>query len=607
MRASFLFLFLLTLSAKLFAQVQPDSAAAANVVIPIKTSSFNPFNHWLLSPYDTSMQQSHLIGTDALGLFQDLANNGSALQPLQFSLKENLLANNLLLPFQPYLHQYASQQFFKTNKKLSHIQFYQRSNKENAIKLIHSQNILKNWNLSFDIKRAQSPGFMLYHTTYQSLFNFNTWYHSLNKRYHLMAWSSIDNIKNRANGGLVNDSLLTSTPLSNLDLKAQPVNINDRALIRNRCYGLMQHYGRKGFYANGIDSSKNIILTHLFNYQKLYYRYEDNNTDSNFYSDNFFEGLKFDSIFTQTFSNHVYLNFVFNDKVKLTTGAQHQWLNYFQRGGNRIWNETKANATLTAHPLAQLTAIVDYQTRLDTALHSWHAQLYYKMKKHAISVAFSSAVTTPYRNQINLQSRRFIWQNNFFNTNSNSFQATAALFNAHLTIDYALSEFTNLIYYNQAAIPVQALEKINYSAIHISGNAQYKNWYASVRFISQTSSNDAAIRVPAQILRADVHYQNHFFKKALLAQLGITSQYVSTYFADAFMPATQVFYRQNTIESQGKPIVDIYTSLKIKRAIITFKINNVSHQLLHTYYTSTPYYTPPGRTITLGINWLFFD
>jgi hypothetical protein len=80
-------------------------------------------------------------------------------------------------------------------------------------------------------------------------------------------------------------------------------------------------------------------------------------------------------------------------------------------------------------------------------------------------------------------------------------------------------------------------------------------------------------------------------------------RYISSYYGDAFMPATGFFYLQQTTKSFGVPVFDIITDFKIKLATLFLTVENVKGDQV----TMTPKYPIASRVFRFGVRWYFLD
>jgi hypothetical protein len=172
-----------------------------------------------------------------------------------------------------------------------------------------------------------------------------------------------------------------------------------------------------------------------------------------------------------------------------------------------------------------------------------------------------------------------------------------------LTTYYTIS---NYIYLNENAYPSQALNNLAVSSITICKNFIYRNWHFNNTFIYQ-KANLEYIHIPNIITEQTLYLEKKYFRNALLLATGISLNFNSAYYADAFMPANGLFYSQDETKTGGYPRFDIFAIGKIKTARIFLKMENAFDGLFKRSYYLTPHYPMPGRVLKFGLVWRFFD
>jgi hypothetical protein len=93
----------------------------------------------------------------------------------------------------------------------------------------------------------------------------------------------------------------------------------------------------------------------------------------------------------------------------------------------------------------------------------------------------------------------------------------------------------------------------------------------------------------------------------MFTQIGFDTRYNTKYYADAYSPATGLFYLQNEKKYGNYPYIDIYANLRLKRTIVFFKMLNIGTNFLDGEYITTPNYPMPRSNFRFGLSWLFYD
>ena len=204
----------------------------------------------------------------------------------------------------------------------------------------------------------------------------------------------------------------------------------------------------------------------------------------------------------------------------------------------------------------------------------------------------------------------FIWKNNFDNTLYDALEGTIQVpLEKHLFQPYAkVTNISNYVYYDTLAIPQQADERVTLLQVgfKMQGRLLKKFRYEGEVIYTENSNSDV-FRTPRFFANFQIAFENEFFKGALPAQIGLDAHWKSAYFADAYMPITQQFYRQNRYETNNYPVIDLFLSGRIGRARVFVKGTNLLDYALSKGYFATINYMEQPTQLEFGLNWLFFD
>ncbi|MEO8088001.1 MAG: putative porin, partial [Bacteroidota bacterium] len=160
--------------------------------------------------------------------------------------------------------------------------------------------------------------------------------------------------------------------------------------------------------------------------------------------------------------------------------------------------------------------------------------------------------------------------------------------------------------YNEVAEPVQTLDTIRVSQLFIQKDFKFRKFRLhNTMWIQETNSNE--VRIPGLVSHHSLFYENIFFGGRLPTQIGFDVHYTSSWYSNAYMPATSVFYTQNEKKTEAYPLIDFFVNFKIKTARIFIKFQNAADNLVGNNYITTPNYPLPGLVFQFGLNWRFFD
>ncbi|WP_188558949.1 putative porin [Hymenobacter glacieicola] len=203
------------------------------------------------------------------------------------------------------------------------------------------------------------------------------------------------------------------------------------------------------------------------------------------------------------------------------------------------------------------------------------------------------------------------WTNEFSNTQVQQLKVRVAqpLGRHYLEAAGMLANISNLVYYNQQALPTQRSQAQQLTSLM----ARYRLNVGHVFFDNQATytlgaeDDKQGIRVPKLVGTSRLYYQGYVFKKALLGQIGAQAYFQSRWKAYDYSPSTQQFYLQDHFTIRNTPLVDVFLSGDIKTVGVFLKMAYVNQFLPQSGYYTTPYYAGLPRRFEFGIRWQFFN
>ncbi len=548
----------------------------------------------------------------------DLGNIGSASEPQLLSSSPELLSRFGNNSFALYRWNPSKIKFYKTNKRFTNLDYHLSGGKEQQITITLAQNILPHWNAGIDFNRQGSLGFPNNGKTFITNFNFFTWYHLPNSRYHVFGSATWNSIINEVNGGLANDSLYKSSNFSNSDLKGLQISLSDAEQhVRNHVFSLTHYYDLIVRKDSAGKESSVIRIEHQSEYERSSYDYNDNASDTSFYRNNYFnsniqDSLRYDqwvnSISLKTF--HSFRNFkpVHRLSTELTGG--NQWFNFEQLYDTTLTNYF-AEALLKTSGIRDLTGL-DVSGRYILSGSNKSDYLFRLNFKFplpfgaSMNIGLLDALQSPTLFQNFYQSNHFIWENKFDKTKSHQFFFGINLNKYHFSIAGTSTFLDRYTYFDTLATPLQSSENIRVSKLFIKKDFRFRKFHLNNSLWIQETNNDV-IRIPGLASHHSLYFEDIFFRKKLPIQIGFDVHYSSSYFSNAYSPAASVFYTQNTTKTGGYALVDFFINFKIKSARIFIKLQNAGDNIVAENYFNTVNYPMPGMVFQFGINWRFFD
>ena len=169
------------------------------------------------------------------------------------------------------------------------------------------------------------------------------------------------------------------------------------------------------------------------------------------------------------------------------------------------------------------------------------------------------------------------------------------------------STVSQYIYFGTDAYPTQFDGTFNIWEAYLSFHQTIKRFELEGFACLQKASNNDVIHLPLLMGRLRFSYSIPIFRKAATLQPILSVSYFTKYFADAYMPATRVFYLQNDVEIGNYPFIDLALAIKVKKANIFVSYSNM--MLLTGNYNSfiAPHYPMRSSKFFIGVNWRLFN
>lgn len=156
--------------------------------------------------------------------------------------------------------------------------------------------------------------------------------------------------------------------------------------------------------------------------------------------------------------------------------------------------------------------------------------------------------------------------------------------------------------------PLQAAERVDY--LKIKAEKEFKLGHFGLDntvMYQQVLSGETVFNVPQIVTRNTLYFEDHWFKRALFMQTGVTFQYFTKYNMNAYDPVLAEFYVQNNQELGGFPLVDIFFNAKIRQTRIFFVYENFTALFASkNEYFSAPGYPYRDNVLRFGLVWNFF-
>lgn len=535
-------------------------------------------------------------------------------------------------------------QYYNTRTPYTRLDFSQSENRvkfnETRFNVFHTQNINPYWNATLKIDLGKSAG---QYNHQESRNNFITLYSSYNADKLDIYGGFISNlIDNNENGGIQYDSLIHKIPETN----QIPTNLEGSTSKFNNIYIFLNGEYRFGKTTeveelvptkDGQDSTLVAVehfkpifgilynVTYQRNKQEFNQEGETNTAffDSTYYNDeNYFkDSIRFNKI-SNVFQLKQYENP--NRKVSFSTRAflgieleristpgvvadvayrqEKSYTNLYAGGGifrekGKFWTWNFDGRIYFAGRRAGQTELTGIISKPFKFLKDTAASL-------VISGDIKNMVADVFQEEF--YSNHFQWKNDM--KMEQRMEASGSFISPKrklkLSANYAI--INNFIYNNTQGIPTQTDKELLIVSAFLDKDFNYRNLHLRTRVLWQQASNEEFIHLPDFSAFVSAYYQ-FVISKVMHTQLGVDTRYNTLYYADAYSPATGLFYLQNEKKYGNYPYIDVYANLRLKRTTVFFKMMNVGSEFLNGDYITTPHYPMPRSTFRFGLSWVFYD
>jgi hypothetical protein len=551
--------------------------------------------------------------------YQNLGNLGTALGPIFYEAPEVVGERTGYYVYDHWFNAPEDIRYYNTRSPYTDLQYFLAGNGRSWVDVTHSRNVTPNWNVGFDFRRLTSDKQIgptrrrddkqVVSTAYD-LF---TYYHTKDRRYHLMANFSRLKHSVEESGGIA--------------VPVIPEDITD--IIR---------YEESPIRLQNAESQLLRINYHIYQQYKLselggVYHRLTRQTESNEYLDS---PLSTDI----GYYNQALIS------TDSTTDRLHQqsWQNELGLKGElsnlyyRLYYKRR-DIRYEPHYLPPVQESEDYtgfslRLAADSSLmvsaegeYLWGG--FYKASAFVrfkwLEVSLRRTLYKPAFMQENYFGNHDEWYNEFEAPAANELKASVNLPLGRLQFKggVQVSVVERHIYFTGNIVDSLAGTKrrVNVRPQQADAAAQILSPFAFVRWefapnlfweneitYTQVSGKaESVFNIPTWLYNGSVYFEGEMFGGNLYGQLGLDAHWKSSYYANAYDPVTRQYLVQNDFLVQAYPIIDVFFGFRIARTRVFVRMSHLNQGLPAEGYFLTPYYSGTGRTFDLGIDWLFFD
>ena len=588
-----------------------------------------------------------------------LGNNGTATRSILFDPTMQSGWDHGMHAFDAYHWGLESIRFFNTTKPYTELAYLLGGKTEQVIEITHTQNIRPNWNILFQYRLINSPGFFKNQKTNHNDYTFTSWYQSINKRYNNYFVVLANAMQSDESGGLDNSEDYLNDPI-----------YNDRFSIPTKIGGDVE-FGRN-FFSSTLNTGNRYADLHMMLKQQYDLGKKDSIVSDSTVIPLFYPRLRFEHVFR--YSSY---KFKFIDEPNATIGYMPDSLYYdsiynytlvadtnFQR---RLvlydrWKEINNEFSIYTFPDAknqlQFLKVGIIVQNLKAVTNNFEGSFYnligqgeYRNKtrnrKWDILATgkfhFTGVNSGDYNVNINL--KRFVGKREgyihlgfknvnrtpsfVFDSRSSFYLDVAKSFNKEnttllsaslyqpqlnliLTGNYFLvSNYTYFTDYYKAE-----QENALFNLLQIALEKRFKlgkRWIWHTDIYLQQKTGDVAVNVPLIFTRNRIGYEGTLGFRKLNIAMGLEIKYHTPYKADGYSPVLGKFFYQDSVKITNRPDIHLYLHFRIRNFRAFFRFENLNTLTttngfgFRHHNFAAPDYPYPGMNIRLGIYWSFVN
>ncbi len=487
-------------------------------------------------------------------------------------------------------------------------------------------NISKQFNFSIAYKGLRSLGKYQHILTSTGNFRFTTSYKTKNERYIANAHIVMQDLLNEENGGLQDDNIqyFESGNPEFRDRAVLAVNFED---AENILKGKRFHLDHLYHIVKPQDSlAKNkLYINNIISFEDKYFEY--NQTRENEYFGDAFQSTNLrDRVTLENFYSQLGVNYSNNVLGDLQFNVGYNNYNYGydkvvvinnQYITNRLKGDVvsiggKYRKRINRFSLfgeAGLNVTGDFKGNFFTGRASYSLN-----ENNIIEAHINHNTTAPNYNYLLYQSvyKNYNWQNDFNNVETqqlgfslNSNWLGNVSLNYTTIIDYAYFKKDGV---DDLVKPFQTDQTISYLKLKWEKGFNFLRKFTLYNTVMYQNVQDDGMvfNLPELTTRNTLYYSNHFFKRALFLQTGVTFSYFTKYNMNAYDPLMAEFYVQTDREYGAFPRFDFFVNAKIQQIRIYLKAEHFNSAWTGYDFYSAPNYPYRDFTVRFGVVWNFF-
>ena len=535
--------------------------------------------------------------------------------------------------------------------------FSSKEKEESNVRVLTTQNISPEMNLTLEFKRYGGNGILKREDTANKTFVASTNY--LGEKYMMHAGYIYNKVSRSENGGVVDEAWIRDTTVDSREID---VYLRDagNTLKKNTLY-LDQMYripftflkDLKGKRSEGADADSlsvapvqtedgsnddvtTAFIGHSSEYSVFSKTYTDKISDKygkEFYGDRFYINptTSMDSLRVTRFENKFFIRLQpwSSEAIvsKLDVGIGDKLASYFsfkptdylQGSHNVIQNSVYLYAGANGQYRKYMTwnakgkynflgyEINDFLIEANMTMNAYPFRRY-KDSPLTFAVHFETSLKEPDYYQQHLYTNHFRWDNDFGKISTTKLEADLLIPRWKMSASFGYGLLSNNIYYDNQGFAQQNGAPMSVMTATLKKDFQIWKLHLDHQAMLQLSSDQEVLPLPLLALNFRYYLQFDVVEKVMQMQIGANGTYTTAWYAPAYNPVLGVFHNQYENKYGNCPYIDAFINIQWKKASIFIKAVNVNMGWPNKSadYFSAAGYIAPQSAIKFGITWPFW-
>lgn len=484
------------------------------------------------------------------------------------------------------------------------------------------------FNFSVAYKGLRSLGNYQHLLTSVGNFRFTSNYLTKNGKYEARGHVVMQDLMNQENGGLEqtqNVEFFESGVDEFLDRSILEVNFeNAESILVGKRFHLDHRYN---IIKKKDSLSKNqLSFGHIISFEDKYFQYSQSSATTGFYGSEAYRNSNLkDRVTLEELYNQLNLNYSNNILGALQFNISNTNYNYgYDKlvviNNNVITNRLKGDVFAVGGKYQKQFKKFEFYGELglnvsgDFDGNYLKAQAAFKLNEDIFAKAtLNHNSSAPNYNTLLYQSDyvNYNWKNNFNNTETQQL-AFQVKFKKLADVSVDISTINDFVYFTKdeslgSVRPFQSDESITYLRLKLANELSFGKFALNNTILYQNVQNDNNIfNVPEIVTRNTLYFSSHLFKKAMYMQTGLTFNYFTEYYMNAYDPLMAEFYVQTDRKFGGFPRLDFFVNAKIRQTRLYVKAEHFNAPFTGYNYYSAPFYPFRDFKVRFGVVWNFF-